>query len=185
MLRVRTAFSGVQGAPWLATHYFTNATEDATAAQAAVNAVGAFWTAVRTYILSTVSWSVQGTVEAMDLSGHPTGTFAVTPSNSLGSASTQGMPAAAQICVGWHTGVYLNHREVRGRTFIPGLAATSGATNGTVGATPAATVQTAANALLGASGAKLSVWSKRWSGTSPVSSAIVMPSFAVLRSRRD
>ena len=185
MLRVRTQLTGPQGAPWLNTLFFTNATEDQTAANAAVSATGAFWNSVRTLMLPGVTFATLPTVDVITVAGGHTGAYNTTPVTNPGSATGSGLPTASQILCQLRTGTYINNREVRGRIFIPGLTTTSINATGQVATSSQTTVNSALNALIAATGAKISVWDRKHAGYSTVSSASCWSSFAVLRSRRD
>jgi len=185
MLRVRQTFSGVQGAPWLSTMFFTTATEDASSAAAAVTAVGAFWTAIRSLMTTSVTWATQAQVDGIDVNGNHTGAWSTTPATNSGSAATNQLPQAVQMLCQWRTGTYVNNREVRGRTFIPGLVTGAMASTGLVLGTASTTVQTAINTLLGNATVHLCVWDRTHAGSAQVTSGTVWNQFAILRSRRD
>lgn len=182
MYRVRTTFSGVTGSPWLSTMFFDEA---GGSAANAVTAVGAFWGAVDNLIDSSVSWTTLADVESVDAtSGHVTAVTATTPQFGAGGGGTSGIPIVAQGLVRWRTGVYLNGREVRGRTFIPGLGTPSNS-DGTLTPGSATTIGTASAALIADIASILVVWSRANLQAKTVTASSVWTQFAVLRSRRD
>lgn len=184
MLRVRTQFTGVQGAPWLSTFYFNAATEDATTAAAAVSATGAFWNTVKALINTSVSYATLAQVDFISVTGSHTGAANTTPATGTGGAATSLLPVACQGLVQWRTGAYINNREVRGRTFIPGL--TTGALNaGALASAAQTTINSAASTLIGNATVHLEVWDRTHSGQAQVVSGAAWSQFAVLRSRRD
>lgn len=184
MLRVRTQFSGVQGAPWLSTMFFQAATEDGTTAAAAVSAVGAFWTTVKALINSSITYTTLAQVDFIDVNGNHTGAANTTPATGTGGAATGILPMAVQGLVQWRTGTYINNREVRGRTFIPGLT-TGALSSGALASASQTTINSAASTLIGNATAHISVWDRTHSGVATVVSGAAWSQFAVLRSRRD
>jgi hypothetical protein len=185
MLRVRTVFSGVQGAPWLSTFYFQATTEGQTEASAAVTATGAFWTSVKARMGTQISYATQAQVDGIDVNGGHTGAWNTTPATGTGSLAGNLLPPAVQGLVQWRTGTYVNNREVRGRTFLPGLTTASNSSLGAFDTATATPVQTAINTLLGNATVHLSVWDRTHAGAATVVSGACWGQFAVLRSRRD
>lgn len=180
--RVRVEFSGMQGAPWLATHVFQ---EGAGSAAQAVAAVGTFWGAVDATMDNEVNWTTLTDVESFDAAtGNVTAVTSVTAVTGSGALALEALPLASQGLVRWRTGVYVSGREIRGRTFIPGLA-DSANDNGNLAASVATTIGNAANALIADANSQLEIWSRVNGATADVTSASVWSSFAVLRSRRD
>ena len=182
MWRVRTVFTGVQGSPWLSTMYFLEA---GGSAQQAVTAVGTFWSAVDNRMATNVAWTTEPGVEAIDVTtGHPTSLTNTPPQSGAGSGSATQLPIEAQALIRWSTGVFTNGRQIRGRTFVPGLTENDndlGAPNATV----LGVLDTAAAALIADANSKLCVFS-RVNHTSPeITSESSAPYWAVLRSRRD
>lgn len=185
MLRVKTVLNGVQGSPWLSTMFFTGAVEDQAAANAAVTAVGAFWTSVKAFQNNQVSFATQPQVDVMLPAGEHTGAYATTPVTGTGAASQTILPPALNALCQWRTGTYVNSREVRGRTFIPGLTINQLGTNGSLTTSFIASMQTIVNALISASGPDFAVWDRTHAGIVPVTTGTPWASWAVLRSRRD
>lgn len=182
MYRVRTVFNGVQGSPWLSTMFF--ASETFTAADA-VTAVGQFWTSIQTLQGNDITWATEGDVETVDAAtGQTTAVESTTPQTGAGSAATPLISIASQGLVRWRSGFYIAGREVRGRTFIPGLTSTA-VDDGSVAAGTRTDIQTAADALIADANSSLVVWSRAHGQQPNAESASVWANFAVLRSRRD
>lgn len=182
MFRVRTVFSGVQGAPWVNTAYFS---EGGGTAQQAATAVGAFWSSVDSLMEVSVSWTTLADVEELNaITGQVDGVQTTTPVTGGGVAATTGLPVATQGLVRWRSGQYAGGREIRGRWFIPGLATTSN-TDGIPSSTMLSTVNTAAATLIGDANSSLMVWSRKNGTEVPATSGSCWTQFAVLRSRRD
>jgi hypothetical protein len=102
------------------------------------------------------------------------------------SGSGDALPPSNQMLIRWRTGFYQAGREVRGRTFVPGLRETTV----TAGIIPPATVSgfdSAFNAWLTAltAGRKLVIWSPTAGTATDVNLAQTWNEIAILRSRRD
>lgn len=186
MIRVRTQFTVPQGGPYLSTMYFGTAAATATQAEAdaAVAATGAFWNTVKGAMGTTVSYATLTEVAQLDVDGTLTGLFTTTPQTGTGVVAAQLLPYASQALVRWATGSFVAGKQIKGRTFIPGITK-NGDTDGKLDGPTQTLIQGAANTLNGVTTPPLVVWSKRWALTATVSSASVWNQFAVLRSRRD
>lgn len=186
MLRVRVRWSGpVIVGGGLSTHYFTAGTYDQTAANNAASAIAAFWGAVDNQIGNSTLWSLDPVVAVMDPNGEQTGAFTVSAANGAGSLSAVYAPPTTQALVRWHTGTFVNGREVRGRTFIPGMVVANVAGGGGPVGTLTSAVNTAAAALIADANTTLAIWTKRNDSAYSVASGDMWTQFAVLRSRRD
>lgn len=181
MLRVRVEFNGIQGTPYLATHYFDGGTP--AEATSAVAAVGTFWNAVDGIISDMVTWNTDTAVAQVNpVDGSILDMYSVTSITASGAATTELLPLASQAVIQWRTGVYLSGREVRGRTFIPGL--TQGTNDdGKVLASIVTSLESNADAFVAAS--TLGVWSRSNGQFVVVQDATVWDQFAMLTSRRD
>lgn len=188
MYRVRVTFTGGSGVPWLATHYFREA---GGTAQQAATAVGTFWGAVDAFINSGTDWTTEADVSLIDdATGQLTGVQSTTPVTGTGGSAVERLPQQDQILVRWRTGSTVNGRELRGRTFIPGVIEDTNDAGDVLAATRA-TILTAAQALITDANSVLLTWHRPTSpGAADGSEAIVTTAsvwqrFAVLRSRRD
>ena len=182
MYRIRTEFSGMQGAPWLSTMFFQ---EGGGTAQQAVTAVGVFWGAVDARIDTEVNWTTLADVETVEqTTGDVTAVTSTTPATGTGGEATSSLPPATQGLVRWRTGQYIAGREVRGRTFIPGLVIGTD-DNGQVISTYMTTVNNAAAALIADANSALTIWSRANNLERVVTSGTMWAQYAVLRSRRD
>lgn len=185
MFRVRTQFTGVQGSPWLSTFFFNASTYDSASAAAAASATGAFWTSVKTLQNANVNFATLAQVDVIDPSGTHSGAFNTTPVTGVGGAAGIMLPSAVQGLCQWRTGTYVNSREVRGRTYIPGLTVAAVQSGGLLASATSTAIQSAITTLLGNATAHLAVWDRKWAGGITVASGSPWSSFAVLRSRRD
>lgn len=183
MWRVRTVLTGLAGSPYLNTFYFDD--DSAQTAQDAADAVGAFWTAVDAFLPNTLSWSTEAAVDQLGVDGVLTGSTPTSTSNGTGAINAVLHNPATQALVRWNTGQFLGGRELRGRTYIPGMSNSTNTSSGTPDPTFTAAVDAAAEGLISDPNSELLVWSKRWSSSATVAAASVWNQWAVLRSRRD
>lgn len=183
MLRVRTAITGIQGAPYLSTMYFGTA-DSQTGADNANAAVAAFWTTIKARWPATVSFTTDGLVSQLTAAGVLTATYNVTSTTGAGTATASLGPHAVQGLIRWSTGVFTGGREIRGRTFIPAVQTMDQTTAGLPIAAYLTVLNTAATNLR-ASGAGLSIWSRKNGTNNLVSGGQAWTDFASLRSRRD
>lgn len=183
-LRVRFEITGPAGAPWLSTMNFQGTT--LTNAQDSADAVRAFWLALQGSIVDTATGRVLPEVLIInDVTGEPTGIFSITPGDPITfTASNTLLPRTTQALVRWRTGVYSNGREIRGRTFIPGLTQVAN-NQGRPASGITSTLTTAANALISDVDSVFGVYSKRNGALAVVNAASVWNEFAELRTRRD
>lgn len=182
MKRVRTTFTGVQGSPWLSTMYFEQA---AGTPQQAATAVGVFWTAIQARMATNVLWSTDPVVlEISEVTGKPLSSTTTTPSSGAGTGSATELPIVTQGLIRWGTGIYLAGREVRGRTFVPGLTENDNDL-GVPNAGVAAIINGACTTLLGNANADLVVWSRKNGVRYAAASGSMAPYWSFLKTRRD
>lgn len=182
IFRVRTRFTGPQGAPWLNTLYFEETGK--TAADAAAD-TATFWGSVDTYISNQVAWAVEAEVYTLDATnGQPTDVTAVTPGTGNGARTGEPLPWATQGLIRWRTGVFIGGRELVGRTFIPGMSQAD-STTGKPGTSTKAGVNSACNTLTASANSEIVVWSRKNGAAYSALTGSMWASFAVLRSRRD
>jgi hypothetical protein len=188
MYRVRTVFEGFQGTPWLSTLFFD---ENGGTAQQAANAAGAFWGAADALMDNEVNWRTEPDVAEIDaITGQLESVSSTTPVIGSGALTTLMLPVATQALVRWRTGIIVGDRELRGRTFVPGLGTASN-DNGVLLAASQTTLQTAAAALIADANSVLVIWHRPTSpGASDGQAASVLTAnvwgqFATMRSRRD
>lgn len=181
MYRIRTTWTGPQGAPYLSTMYFD---ESAGSAAQAAAAVSTFWAAVDNHIDGLWVWRVENEVALVnDANGQVTGLASVVGGTGAGTAAGDPLPRVAQALVRWRTGFFFGGREVRGRTFIPGVVAVS--VSGGVTSTVIAAIDTAAAALIADINCVLEVYSRTNFIAVPAVTGGTWTEFAALKSRRD
>ena len=198
MLKVKTKWTGFNGAPGYTNFYFkdfTNTGEPvASDAPAAVTRTHTFWNNLQSRFPSVVQLAVQGDVEVIEqTTGEMKSVFNVTPPTVVTGSATSGVysgPVGA--VVNWRTAGVRNGRRVRGRTFLVPLANENFQNDGTIDPTKLASMNTVVAALADGTGTPdLGVWARP---TAPgatdgqwyaVTSGSVPDLAAVLRSRRD
>ena len=184
MFRVRTTFTGVTGSPWLSTFYFDSETSGT--AQQAATAAGTFWGAVDAFMDNSITWATEPDVAIVNAAtGNVTSAVGITPVIGSGAATSDPLPYANQGLVRWLSGVYVGGRQIRGRTFVPGICENSVGASGTLGATEVAAFTAAGTALIADANADLEIWSPTLGQSVTASIATTWSQFAVLRSRRD
>lgn len=184
ILRIRTSWTGLQGAPYLSTHYFTRV--DADSAGYAADAVDAFFTAMAGQIDNNLTWNVEGFVAVIDDS-----TGALVGIDNLsggvsgaGTDSGQSAPFATQGLMRLYTGTVVGGRALRGRFFIPGVTENN-SNEGVPSGDYLSAAASGMTALLTSPDAELRVWSRVHLTSAVVTSGDLWRQWAVLRSRRD
>lgn len=195
IFRVRATLTGFSGGPGLMTQYFSPAVAgfNAALAQLSVDRVRDALTAGAALWNSSMTWSVDGTVDEIDeATGTMLDSITVTSRSVAGGSvgSNQG-PAPAGACVVWKTAEVKNGRRVQGRTFLVPLASGHFEGNGTL-AEAALTLCNDFGASMNDAGATdlvHVVWSRPVLGVGGTKHGITgyntKDKVAVLRSRRD
>jgi len=181
MLRVRNTFTGITGTPYVATHHFVG--DSPTDVAAAVAAVGDFWDDLKGLIATDVQWAIDDEVLELNSAGQVTNSFTIAGPTGAGTSTSALLPVASQLLVQWRTGLYQAGREIRGRTFVPGVVVGNNV-DGKVGTTTRGIVDAACIAYVGTA-ATPAVWSKKNSTVTPISAGFCWEQFAMLTSRRD
>lgn len=194
IMRVRTTISGSQGLPGVFTMYFNGSTTSPSSGDAAdvCARVRTFLDAIKTVFPNTTTLQVLGTVDTLlPADGQLITSLAVTPPASVAGTSPSALPAATAILLQHNTGVIVNGRRIRGRSFLSPTA-TAVMTSGLPSAAISTTITTAANVMItGATSSAPVVWSRplplgAGAGfATPTTAFAVGTQFAVLRSRRD
>lgn len=193
---VTAVWQGFTGAPGYSRFNFAELA-NASAVQAAVNAVRAFMATATSSLLTTHNISVQTLVQHHDLAtGALTGesTAGSSPSTIAGAvASTTAFAGGSGLVVNWITGQFWNGRKVRGRTFIvPAVNVYSN--DGTITSAVQTSWQTAGATFAATSGVTPVVWAKKFEAGNPgnqvagaaftITGASVPDRAAQLRTRR-
>lgn len=162
-------------------------------AQQAATAANNFIIALLPYLTGNVNYTLDTSVATVDeTNGQTSAVTTVATSTGPGTGTGDFMPPATQLLMRWRTGVFVNGREARGRTFIPGVVE-SNVSNGTpIGAMQTA-MNTAAATLIADATSRLVVWQRSRPTDIPpfvgilrdVTTGQLWDRCAVLRSRRD
>lgn len=185
MLEVLTNITTVNGSGKVAVMHFGSGTDPV----GAVPLVRAFWAACANVLHISTKFNVLGNGRVLDPeTGELTGFYNVAaPAEVVGVSTDQMVPDAAQALVQWRTGVVRAGREIRGRTFIPGLT-NSNTTNGNLSAFSIGEFREAGDVLTGGA-LDFGIWSRpieggRAGAFAAADSSDVWPEMAVLRRRR-
>lgn len=186
MHRVKILWSG-DGIPQggVTTFYFDYA---ASGAQTAADA--AFWLMQQFTPLMSNRYAFEQDAIVSQIvaeTGDVFGVSPITPLSDVGDSSTDPVTQASQALIRWRTGVYLNSREVRGRTFIPGILETY-STNGQLDDGIVAGMADELVSFRTSHGAVPVIWHRPKPGEDgamvPITSGSLWTEFAVLRRRR-
>jgi len=151
------------------------------------SALGAFWNNVDALLDSNALWTIRTDGRELDdATGTLTGAWSeATAYTGAGALAGQCVPDAAHVLFRWGTGVVVNGRFLKGRTFVPGLS-TAQILEGNVATAAVTTFNTAAAALTSSS---LGVWHRPVAGAGgvfqDVTTGTVWNELAVLRQRRN
>lgn len=200
---VRTEWSGTSGGPGLTQMAVLGAAGgdwNPNGAQAAVNAVRAFWAGITAHLPDELRLLVSPVVDTYDratgdlFSSH---TAATAPATVAGT-STAGYAGGAGVKVTWNTNQIRDGRRVRGSTFIVPIAGSVWTANGNIGTVAATAINNAATQLindLNTGSTPLGIWSRPREATetrearagfaTEVVSGNVGNKSAILRGRRD
>ena len=180
MLRLAINFTGVNEGTSIM--HFTPAEDDLTAAQAAADAVDDFIVSFLGFVSNAQLAQVDTEVLVVNEStGQTTGVLPVTSEARTGTDAANALPNATMALFRWRTGVFFAGREIRGRTFWPGLTETSNSATGNFSG--AADLTADATAFIAAS--DLAIYSPTRGIATNVTVGTCWDEFAVLRSRRD
>lgn len=184
MFRVRTVISGGTGGPYLSTFYFDETDGGATPATAVAATVD-FWNNIKSVVWSGLVMRTEPEVGILnDGTGVITGIVSTSGGSATGSDGGVPAPWATQGLIRWHCSDFPAGREVRGRTFIPGVTENNNQ-DGVPTSGYLSTCQTAANTLLAETDAALMIFSRKNHDTFAVLSGSPWAEWASLRSRRD
>lgn len=191
-LRVRTAFTGAPGSPWVNTMHFPGAAQaDANTAAAAVRS---FWAAIQSSFAAPLHIQVEPEVEQFtDSTGVITAVYNTETASLDASGSGEPLPYMSQAIIRLRTGVFQDGREIRGRIYVPAL--TEGHNLAGVPSNPLISIlNTAMGPLLPliavyqrprAAQVGPPVVTARPGSINPATAFSVAPYWGVLRSRRD
>lgn len=182
--RIPVVWDGLPGLPGVSVFYSTTA--DATAA---VAALVAFFTAIKTGFPTGLSWQVPSSGDTFnDASGVLTGSWSgASGSTVLANGGATVYAAGTGGYIRWQSSSIINGRRVKGRTFLCPIIGSKYDSNGTIDNTIVAGWQTAANTLVAANA--LRVWHRPPAGGTSGQAVLVTAALAPdrttsLKSRR-
>lgn len=183
MYRVGITWDGETGGPWYSQMFFDAA---ASTAQQAADAVGTWLASVKAYQGTQVTYSTGTVVETIDVAtGQPVALNPVTAHTGTGSGGTSDtVPVGTQIVCQWRTGVFLNGREVRGRTFVPGAPYTINVL-GVLDSTVQNLIAGYGATLISSTPSVFCIYSRKKRQAEVVATSSVWGKFGLVRSRRD
>lgn len=183
LMKVTTEFTGVTGSPYYSTTYAS--TTGGLVAVDAIYGVHTLWHSLRGIIKSDLSWTTLGVVDVIDSgTGHVTGVMTDSPLSDAGTLTDPAMPTQVQGLIEWSTGHFINHRQLKGKTFIPRLCTTV-ATSGLPSTSTQSTVNAAAAAFCAGGAFVPVIFSRKHFDFWPIQGGSMWGNFATLRSRRD
>lgn len=181
--RVTTVIDGLQGAPYYSTFHFDPLSPGGVAGCLA--AVGDFWEDFDAYLGPTMSCQVQNEVAVIDMDTNTQVDVEVGPTQLPFTfhGSGERVPYVLQGLIQWKTGTFINGRQLRGRTFIPGFGIGASEDGKVLGSVIAAG-ELAAETLATAEDVSLVVYSPTHAQFALVTDAEMWSDWAELRTRR-
>lgn len=194
IMRIRFQITGLGGLPGVHTTYWNGASSTPTVADATdcAGRVRAFWDGIKGLLAAGVTITCNVPADVLDV---PTAALLTqlsvgAPANVVSTGSAE-LPKATMLLLRYNTGLVINRRLLRGRSFIGPLATNTNA-NGSPTTTALNTLVTSAALLnTGATASSLVVW-HRPTDLAPSSGQVAgvisyasNTEFSVLRSRRD
>jgi hypothetical protein len=166
--RITAVWQGFTGAPGYSKFSWADLT-DATSRNAAGAKVKQLFEDLKAYRLAAMTVLVLPTIDEFDMAtGALIGSQSMTtpPTVSVGTAASTAYAGGSGFCITWNTGLVLDRRRVRGRTFfVPAVAAYD--TDGSLAAGVLTAVNTAANTFLALTAPRPNIWSRQWNNAQP------------------
>lgn len=180
---VRVHFSGGPSADWYSSMHIDRLLGGS--AQTSADAVRAFWDAMKAAICNDIAIRIDPNVTVVNpTSGEPEGIETVTTTAVSGGDTTDPLPWQTQGLIYWNTGTWVNGRQVRGRTFVPGPCESSNTSTGLPESGYLSALAAGAAIFTGSSTCVPSVFSRAHSNMYPVVGATVQGQWALMRTRR-
>lgn len=191
VIRIRSIWTGFQGAPGYTNMFFGPYDDTPSSASDWAVAVKEMWDVVKTWLPNGVTIQVQGAITTLDeTTSVIVDEFNVSqPGASIGAGGS-GFSAPAGACINWLTASFGQHGRIKGRSYVVPLWGGCYDTDGTLTSSVVSSLASAATALYSQTAPYGMVVYSRKRGTaaghmSTVTSAAVPDKAVVLRSRRD
>jgi hypothetical protein len=181
--RVRLNWSGsaVVGAASTSFYFLVGSGTD----QDCVDNVEQLMDSVRLSMTTDLTYTSEAGVEYFDvITGEISSIGGTTPFTGTGDGSDELLPRAAQALIRWRSGAFVNGREIRGRTFLPGFGKGQDE-DGVLTAACKANISAGVGDFLGNEATIPLIWSKTKGTAAPITGGGPWDQWAVLRSRRD
>lgn len=192
MIEVVTDIQTVAGTGMVSVHYFSDGAEPLVA----VSAIRTFWAEVAVQCTTSTRFQVRGNGRVVaPETGNLVDFYSVAqPAATVGSQPGGPVADATQGLIQWRTGTVVDGREVRGRTFVPGLQSAA-LSNGNLSSQANGVLAAAAQNLVG-DALGFGIWRRprvvspsqplpaRPGSFEEVTAVSVWSEFAVLRRRR-
>lgn len=187
MARVRTLITGVGGSPYYLTGYFEAPGGDPNDyAEAWHQFVGNGITGQTASYPISATLTTEANLQVVDpVSGDVQGFLESEQIVTSGSSTSPMLPPSNQYLVRFTTGVYIDGRQVRGRTYIPCPSLAGATAQGTVSAGDRIALTDRGQALIDDPDSNFVIWSKKNQRWHSAVNADCWSQYAVLRSRRD
>jgi hypothetical protein len=184
MMRLRLNWSG--SASGFSVMHFDGSIATPGNAQGAADAAAAWWAGFADRFATAQSMRVDPEVLEVNIAtGQTIGVTTVTSSTVAGTGGAVQVPQASMVLVQWRTGNFVGGREIRGRTFIPGLISGALTNNGELATAAQSDILAHSTTLADFAAPSMVVYSPTNGAQATVASASVWTEMAVMRSRRE
>jgi hypothetical protein len=185
LIRIRTVWTGVAGAPYYTNLYYTDtgSVGDAIAAQGRI--ANELQNRLTGFIGGMIA-TVQGQIPVIsDVSGQIVSEYNISDHVITFTGSGEQLPRQVQGLITWDTGSFVAGRRLRGRTFWPGAMETQNSPGGVPSTAYVAQLNGIALNLLGNPGPPARVFSRTHLTSAVITAGNAWSQWANLRSRRD
>lgn len=193
-MRIRAQITGLGGLPGVHTTYWNGASSTPTGADAidCAGRVRTFWDSSKALLAAGITVIFNQPADVLDpLNGALLNQLGIASPANVVSSGTGELPKATMLLLRLNTGVVLNRRLLRGRSFIGPLAVNVNTAGIPTAAANTALLAATAAFATGATASQIVVWHRPTQAlpasgaVAPVLSYASNPEFSVLRSRRD
>lgn len=177
--QIRVVWNGTSGGGGVSTFYGSGT------AQSLMTPIHAFFDGMKGRTPTDVTWTFPSAGTTIDdATGQAVGAWTTGAAAPITGTGTGTYILPAGLVVNWHTGTWVNGRELRGKTFFVPLTSTCYDSDGRVEEATRVAVEALANTTFGG-GSPLRVYSRTAATSAAVTTANVPAKAVVLTSRRD